>query len=94
MARKAKVIQEPEIIENVSLEEALAEEGKTIDDIKPEEEKKVKKADIAREIFDQEWKKTEGNPVRKVVIKRFIEEAGLTSKGSSTYFFNIKKKYK
>lgn len=98
MARRKNIEAEAEIIENVSLEEALAEEGKTVEDIKPaepvEEEKKVKKADMARKIFDEEWVKTEGKPVRKVVIKRFIDEAGLTEKGSSTYFFNIKKKHK
>ena len=50
---------------------------------------KVKKTDIARAIYDEE--KAKGS-ARKVVIARFIAEAGLTTAGAATYYNNFGKK--
>jgi hypothetical protein len=53
------------------------------------EPKPITKADIARQIFEEELKK---GLVRKVVISRFMNEAGLTIAGAGTYFANYKTK--
>ncbi len=53
--------------------------------------KAVSKVDKAREIFKRMYGKK--GVERKDIIKVFQDEAHLTLKGSSTYFFNIKKEW-
>ncbi len=53
--------------------------------------KAVSKVDKAREIFKRMYGKK--GVERKDIIKVFQDEARLTLKGSSTYFFNIKKEW-
>jgi hypothetical protein len=53
---------------------------------KVKEEKKPKKADAARAIFEE----TLGQE-RKVILDRFINEAGLTKAGANTYLANFRK---
>lgn len=49
------------------------------------------KADKARKIFTECYAQTPV-PKREVIIKRFIEEAGLTKAGAGTYLQNMKNK--
>lgn len=60
-------------------------EGKKVDGV-------VSKADISRNIFEEEVKS--GELIRKKVIARFKAEAGLTDAGAATYYANFKKKMK
>ena len=77
--------------ESVTLEQALKEEG---EGRTPEKlDKGPNKTERATEIMKEMWDDLQAGKVkRKDVIKRFIEEVGLTKAGSSTYFGNIKKK--
>ncbi len=59
---------------------------------KEEKQKRVvgeSKADKARIIYEEE---RENGLVRKVIVKRFEIEAGLTKGGAATYFDNFRKK--
>ena len=92
--QKTEQNQEPkteEKPESVTLEEALKEEG---EGRTPEKlDKAPNKTERATEIMKEMWDDLQAGKVkRKDVIKRFIEEVGLTKAGSSTYFGNIKKK--
>jgi len=50
-------------------------------------ETKVNKAEVARNIFKEMWPKVLTKELaRKDVIKRFIDEAGLTVAGAATYY--------
>lgn len=51
---------------------------------------KVNKVSIALDIFNEELAK--GELVRKNVLARFIEEAGLSKAGSNTYYQNFRTK--
>jgi hypothetical protein len=48
----------------------------------------VTKADIARKMFEL----IKDEP-RDVVVQAFIDGAGLTPKGASTYYYNVKRKF-
>lgn len=47
----------------------------------------VTKADVARKMFEL----IKDEP-REVVVQAFIDGAGLTPKGASTYYYNVKRK--
>jgi hypothetical protein len=51
---------------------------------------KITKASIARIIFEEEYAV---GLVRKVVLFRFMDEAGLTAAGANTYYNNLRKSY-
>ena len=55
-----------------------------------------KKADKAREIFNECYKNYHTDPksvpARKDIIGRFVNEAGLTQNGAATYLQNFKTK--
>ena len=48
----------------------------------------VTKADVARKMFEL----IKDEP-REVVVQAFIDGAGLTPKGASTYYYNVKRKF-
>ena len=77
--------------ENVTLEQALKEEG---EGHTPEKlDKGPNKTERATEIMKEMWDDLQAGKVkRKDVIKRFIEEASLSKFGAGTYYSNIKKK--
>jgi len=82
--------------ETVTLEQALKEEGegRTPESIKNEGKKPTgpSKMDQATKIMEEMWDDILiGKVKRKDVIKRFINEVSLTSKGAATYFGSIKK---
>lgn len=81
----------------VTLEQALKEEGegRTPQTISQEGQKLTgtSKADRARKIMEEMWDNLQAGEVkRKDVIRRFVDEVGLTKAGASTYYGNIKKK--
>ena len=83
--------------ESVTLEQALKEEGegRTPETIKTGRKNAggVSKASQAMKIMEEMWDDIQSGKVkRKDVIKRFIDEVGLTKAGSSTYYGNCKKK--
>lgn len=97
-----KVIARKSDTQEVTLEQALAESGETMDDLKePQKNERKKrtgpsKVDLAKDIFKEEWDKAakeKRKVVRKDVILRFMSEANLTKAGSATYYANIKKAY-
>jgi hypothetical protein len=97
-AKRTKIVTKPaEASEAVTLDQALKEEGegRTPETIAQGEKKASgpSKADLARKIMEEVWDDLQAGKVkRKDVILRFVNEAGLTKAGASTYYGNIKKK--
>lgn len=84
-------------LEGVTLKQALKEEGegRTPETINssPKKSDGPSKSDRATKIMEAMWGELQAGRVkRKDVIKRFIDEVGLTKAGASTYYGNIKKK--
>jgi hypothetical protein len=52
------------------------------------------KAELARKIYDEMLSSSPIRPSRKEIIKRFMDEAGLTANGANTYLYNMDKKTK
>ncbi len=57
---------------------------------KTDKETNVTKMDIAIDLMTKFY----GEKTRKEIIEMLMNEAGLTQAGASTYYYNIKKKYK
>jgi hypothetical protein len=98
-AKRTKTVTKPaEVSKEVTLEQALKEEGegRTAETIAQGDKKKAggpTKAELARKIMEEMWADIQaGKAKRKDVIQRFQDEAGLTKAGASTYYGNIKKK--
>jgi hypothetical protein len=54
----------------------------------------VSKSDIAAKIYNEMVVTSTARPPRKEIIKRFMDEAGLTLRGANTYLYNLDKKFK
>lgn len=68
--------------------------SKTPKAAKPAVKKEPSKADAARKVFSQMYPKVlEGKKARKDVIAAFVEKAGLTQAGASTYYQKMKKSH-
>jgi len=99
-AEEAVTETEKELINMIAEQEKETDQKKIkkVVDKKPKEStpivQKVKtasKSELAEQIY-KEMMIDGVHPIRKEVIKRFIDEVGLTQAGASTYQYNIKKK--
>ena len=97
-AKPTKTVTKPaDASEAATLDQALKEEGegRTPETISQGEKKPSgpSKAEVARKIMEEVWDDLQAGKIkRKDVILRFVNEAGLTKAGASTYYGNIKKK--
>lgn len=63
--------------------------------VKTEKQSRGKtKAELARQIYEEMISASSIRPSRKEIIKRFMDEAGLTANGANTYLYNLDKKNK
>jgi hypothetical protein len=54
---------------------------------------KVKKSEHTRRIFREELAVNDGKIVRKSIVARFMEEAGLSFPGANSYLTNMKREF-